>query len=84
MGEKTKQLMTEVHAVLKERGAEDVNLWLLIDAIIENRNPKIVDKFLTEMTPLEYKLKQIMNDQKAMNELNKITNQHNFGLPATS
>lgn len=80
LGDTTKKFLDEVSAILIERGAKEIDLAPLLDSIVSKRNSKDVDDFVSKNTPFEFKLKKLMEDDKTLNEINKLADKYHFGL----
>ncbi len=83
LGETTKKFLEDIKIILDERGATGVDLGALIDIIVSKRNAKDVDLFVSQNTPFDYKLKKLMENDKAMSVINKLVDQHHFGLSSS-
>lgn len=80
MNEKTQSILSSVEETLKARGVSEINLGELIDLVFQKCEKSDIDSFVSNKTPIEYKMKALMQDKVAMLELSKLAEQHNFGI----
>lgn len=79
------QKLSIVSETLKQRGSKDHNLSAIIDRIFnENSTAKIIDQFVSDNTPTEYKLTQLLNDPETKEKLLNIAEKKQFGLQSQS
>lgn len=83
LGPKTKELFDVIRSTLENRGANDFNVGEIIESLVcENSGgfQQIVNKFVSDKTPQEYKLKKLLADEAYAKEVEKLTKKHNFGM----
>ena len=80
LGEKTKNLIAEIATTLSDRGIKDFGGGELIEFLVENVSKPQLNSFVSEMTPLEYKLKVLLQNESAKKDFDKLAKKHDFGL----
>lgn len=84
LGEKAQNLISEVGKTLSERGYANFGGGDLIDFIVDQAPKNLINRFVTENTPLEYKLKVLLQNESIKKDIDKLAKKHNFGLTATA
>jgi hypothetical protein len=78
-GPSTLALVESTQALLNERGVFDFNVGTLIEFLVLSASPATIDQFVSEQTPMEYKIKMLLKNESAAKELLKLANKHDFG-----
>lgn len=71
----------QVSETLKSRGAKDFDLSIVIEQLFkEGIASRIIDRFVSDNTPTEYKLSQLLSDPETKEKLLNIAEKKQFGL----
>ena len=81
LGEKTTNLIKEIGETLSERGISDFNGGELLEFLVLNATKTQLNAFVSEITPLEYKLKVLLQNESAKRDFDKLAKKHDFGMP---
>lgn len=73
--------LQEISEVLKDRGAKKVDLGELIERLFfQDSATNVINEFVTDKTPTEYKLNALMNDPAAKEKLLGVIADRDFGV----
>lgn len=78
--EKSVEFITRIHEELISRGSKKHNISDLIHSLLISAKASIIDDFVSENTPVEYKLKMLLASPKENSKVLEILNRKTFGL----
>lgn len=80
VSEKVASQLVLAHETLSSRGALDFDVNEVIDLVFEQLGDKVINDYVSQKSPEEYKLKELLKDPNMRAELERLTAERTFGL----
>lgn len=74
------EFLTKIHEELVARGSTKHNISDLIFLLLSSAKPSLINDFVSEHTPVEFKLKLLLENPKENSKVLEMINRKTFGI----
>lgn len=78
--ERSVEFLKAVHQELESRGSVQHNISQLVELALDAAKSELVDQFVSENTPTEYKIRELLKDPKHSAKILAVAGKQKFGI----